>query len=259
MRGPSVRAWLALVLAPVALAGQGRDDGREALRGGASPLMLNLPYDGTWSFARIRYAPPLAAGFSRGRGMAWAHDYPRAEANFSRILAEVSTVAARSDRSAVLTLDDPRLFEHPIAYIVEVGDWAPTEAEVTALRRWLARGGFLIVDDFQSFDWNNFAFQMGRVLPGRRLLPVPPTHPVFDAFYRITSFDDVRHPYSGVATTFWGIFEDDDPTKRLQLIANRDGDIAEFWEFSDQGFFPVDRANDAYKLGINYIVYALTR
>jgi hypothetical protein len=224
----------------------------------AEPIMVNLPYDGRYTFARIRFGGANGGFFSRG-GMSWAHDYPRAEANFTKILGEVSTVGARLGTSSVVTLEDPALFDHTIAYIVEVGDWTPSETEAAALRRWMQRGGFLIVDDFQSRDWVNFEYQMGRVLPGMRLQPIPLTHPIFDAFYRITTFDQVRHPYSGAQTTFWGIFEENDPSRRLMMVANRDGDIAEFWEFSDQGFFPLDLSNEAYKLGINYIVYALTR
>jgi len=234
-----------------------RGEGRSRLPAG-DPIMVNLPYDGRYTFARIRYGSADGGFFSRG-GMSWSHDYPRAEANFSKILGEVSTVGARLGASSVITLDDPALFDHTIAYIVEVGQWAPSASETAALRRWMARGGFLIVDDFQSPDWFNFQHQMARVLPGLRLQPIPLTHPIFDAFYRITTFDQVRHPYSGAQTTFWGIFEENDPTRRLMMVANRDGDIAEFWEFSDQGFFPLDLSNEAYKLGINYIVYALTR
>ena len=60
------------------------------------------------------------------------------------------------------------------------------------------------------------------------------------------------------APTYWGIFEDNDPTKRLIAIANVNGDISEYWEFSDTGFAPVDLNNEAYKYGINYVIYGMT-
>ena len=219
-------------------------------------LDVNVPYDGAFEFARIRYASSLGM---LGRGPLWSHDYARAEANFSRILAEVSTVPTRTRASAVFGLDDPLLFQHSVAYIVEVGYWVPEEPEVRALRTWLRRGGFLIVDDFQENDFVNFERQMKRVLPDAVLQPVPREHPVFDAFYRFTDFQAVRHPYSGYRTQYWGVFEGNDPTGRLMVIANYNGDIAEYWEFSDRGFFPVAESNEAYKLGVNYIVYGLTR
>jgi hypothetical protein len=41
-------------------------------------------------------------------------------------------------------------------------------------------------------------------------------------------------------------------------IVNYNNDIAEYWEWSDAGWFPIEITNEAYKLGINYMVYALT-
>ena len=42
------------------------------------------------------------------------------------------------------------------------------------------------------------------------------------------------------------------------MIANLDTDVSNFWEFSARGLRPVDEANQAYKLGVNYIIYGLT-
>jgi hypothetical protein len=58
---------------------------------------------------------------------------------------------------------------------------------------------------------------------------------------------------------FYGFFEDNDPKKRLLAIANYNNDLSELWEFSDTGLFPLDMSNEAYKLGVNYVIYALTR
>jgi len=248
---PVAGLWLALVAVPAG-AQRFREDG------GGPPVDLaaNVPYDGSFEFARIRYGGQLG---NFRREPVWAHDYPRADANFSRILAEVSTVRMRTRSSAVIGLEDPALFQHAVAYIVEVGYWVPNDREVAALRTWLRRGGFLVVDDFQGQDIYNFTEQMKRVLPDAVLRPIPHDHPVFDAFYHFTDFAQVRHPYGGVQTEFLGIFERNDPTGRLMVAVNYNGDIAEYWEFSDRGFFPIALSNEAYKLGVNYMVYALTR
>jgi hypothetical protein len=42
------------------------------------------------------------------------------------------------------------------------------------------------------------------------------------------------------------------------VIANHNADVAEYREFALEGLFPVDRSEEAYKLGINYMVYGLT-
>ena len=43
---------------------------------------------------------------------------------------------------------------------------------------------------------------------------------------------------------FHGIFEDNDPRKRLLAIANYNHDLGELWEFSDTGYVPVDLSNE---------------
>ena len=57
---------------------------------------------------------------------------------------------------------------------------------------------------------------------------------------------------------YFGIYEDNDPNKRLMVIANYVNDIGESWQWSGQGWFPVAESNEAYKLGVNYLIYALT-
>ena len=44
----------------------------------------------------------------------------------------------------------------------------------------------------------------------------------------------------------------------MMAIVNYNNDVAEYWEWSADGFFPIDFTNDAYKLGVNYIVYGMT-
>ena len=39
---------------------------------------------------------------------------------------------------------------------------------------------------------------------------------------------------------------------------NYNSDLAEYWEWSGTNFVPVDLSNEAYKLGVNYIFYALS-
>ena len=83
------------------------------------------------------------------------------------------------------------------------------------------------------------------------------THPIFDSFYHIKSLD-MDHPYRRVKAEFWGIYEDNDPSKRLIAIINFNNDIGDYMEWSDEGYMPIELSNEAYKLSVNYVVYALT-
>ena len=98
---------------------------------------------------------------------------------------------------------------------------------------------------------------MQKVLPNSRIVKLDTSHPIFDSFFRITTLD-YQHPYFGQASEFHGIFEDNDPSKRLMVVVNYNNDIGDYWEWSDAGFVPIELSNEAYKLGVNYLMYALT-
>jgi hypothetical protein len=218
----------------------------------------NPAYDGRFTFVRIRYDQANDGGFGFRRDIKWAHDYPRGERHFTKILGEITDIRSRTAESTILTLDDPELTRYPVAYLCEPGFWRPSEAEVLGLRNYLLKGGFIIFDDFAGNHWENFQAQIRRVFPDLQPMRMTPDDKVFDAFYHITTLN-YNHPYFGMPSEFWGIYENNDRDGRLLAMINYNNDLSEYWEFSDEQFFPVNMSNDAYKLGINYLVYALTR
>ena len=70
-------------------------------------------------FIRLRYNTGF--GGRSGGGPPWSHDYPRGEVHFTKILKEITYVQPRLDGSNILALDDPELFNYPIAYMAEPG------------------------------------------------------------------------------------------------------------------------------------------
>jgi hypothetical protein len=215
----------------------------------------NRPYDGRLTFVRLRWG---SSDFGRrGMGSAWNHDFPRAEQNLMALLKEMTLIDTNTTGSLILTLDDPELFKYPIAYMWEPGYWEATEEEVASFRAYLLKGGFAIFDDFEEEQWGNFEAQMRRVLPDARFVRLDRTHKIFDTFFRMKTID-FPHPLLGFLPNYFGIFEDNDPAKRLMVIANHNNDVAEYWEWSGRGLFPVDPSNEAYKLGVNYYMYAMT-
>jgi hypothetical protein len=61
-----------------------------------------------------------------------------------------------------------------------------------------------------------------------------------------------------VSPTYLGVFEDNDPSKRLMMIVNYNQDVSEYWEWSDTNINPIDLNNEAYKLGVDYVIYGMT-
>lgn len=210
-------------------------------------------YDGRVTFARIRYR----GAENWRREPPWAHDYPIADRHLMRILQDLTTVDPHTEGSNLFTLDDPELFNFPVAYMSEPGFWTLDEREAAGLRNYLLKGGFMIFDDFRSFDLQRFQTQLARALPGAQLIELDGSHPVFHSFFEVNPLEFVQM-YDVGKPIFYGVFEDNDPDGRLMLVANYNNDLGEYWEFSATGFVPVALSNEAYKYGVNYYIYGLT-
>ncbi len=223
--------------------------------GSNAPILPNLPYDGKFTFIRLRYGPPIPYQTQR---VGWSHDYPEGEVHFTKILSELSYLAAHTEQSNVMGLDDPELFKHPLSYMCEPGRWVMTDREAASFAAYLRKGGFVFFDDYRGpYDWNNFEQQMRRVLPQGQWVDLELSHPIFHVFFEIKTLD-VPQYYDRGQAVFRAIFEDNDPKKRIVALANFNTDISEYWEFSDTGFKPIDESNEAYKLGVNYVIYGMT-
>ena len=212
-----------------------------------------VPYDGRFTIVRLWYQGHPG----------WSFDYPDMEHNLTLILKDMTGIRVHPDGSNIFRMDDPDLLNFPIAYLSEPGYWYPSDSEAAGLRTYLAKGGFLIVDDFHFDDeWRVFETAMRRVLPEAVVQRLDVSHPVFNTFYAIESLD-VPYPgrlgEQGLLGEFYGIYEENDPSKRLMVAVNYNMDIGDYMEHSSRGWYAVDPTNEAFKFGVNYFVYGLTR
>jgi hypothetical protein len=42
------------------------------------------------------------------------------------------------------------------------------------------------------------------------------------------------------------------------VVVNYSTDVSNFWEFAATGLRPIEDSNQAYKLGVDYIIYGMT-
>jgi hypothetical protein len=211
-------------------------------------------------------------------GMGWRTDYPYAGINLMFRFSELTTASISTDRRGepnhwVVTLTDRELFNCPFVMAADVGTIGLNGEEVTRLRDYLLKGGFLWVDDFWgSRAWEHWTSEIARVLPPAEypIYDVPLEHPVF----RTLSF--VEKVPQITAIQFWGWNGGntsergaDSAEAHLRAITDEDGrilvlmshntDVADAWEREgeDPRFF--ERFSpDGYGLGINVLLYAMS-
>lgn len=154
---------------------------------------------------------------------------------------------------ARISLKDDRLWDHPFLHVTGHGVIKFSDAEVTRLREYLNRGGFLHVDDNYGLD-ESFRKEIARVFPDRPLVDVPLTHPIYHIVYDFPSGLPKVHEHDGKPARGFGIFIG----SRLAVFYSYESDLGNGWE--DPGTYsdPPALHEAALRMGVNLFVYAVT-
>jgi len=243
-------------------------------RGGPPAFASREDFDGSFNYCRGFYG-----SVTRERsGSGWGTDYPGADNNFSVRLAELTLVRVKlkadlQPAHVVVRLTDPLLARCSLLFMEDVGTVQFNDDEITSLRDYLLKGGFLWVDDFWgSYAWERWVEQIGRILPPHQypIFDVPTDHPIMHTLYDVKRMPQVpaisfwyqsggrtseRGPDSEVVT-FKGIKDDKD---RLMIVMTHNTDIADTWEREGENREYFDLFSpEGYAIGVNFVLYAIT-
>jgi Domain of unknown function (DUF4159) len=154
---------------------------------------------------------------------------------------------------ARVKLTDSAVFDFPFLHVTGHGEIKFTDVEITRLREYLTRGGFLHVDDNYGLD-ESFRREIARVFPDRPLVEVPYTHPIYRIVYSFPKGPPKVHEHDGKPAQGFGVFIGN----RLALYYTYSADLGNGWE--DVGTYPDPPAvhEQALQMGINLFTYAIT-
>ena len=191
----------------------------------------------------------------------WRHDYPASDEYIINLLHELTGVRVRPDSYQIVQLSSPDVFKYPFLYLSEPGFMTLNDKEIANLGEYIRRGGFIMADDFRTGAYLGgpeelevLRYYLKRAVPERDLVRLDLDHPIFHTFYDIDTLD-MKAPYGSFVPQFWGL---SDEHGRLQVIANYNNDIGDFWKYLDHGDKPLRDSSRSIRLGINYVVYAMT-
>ena len=224
-----------------------------------------------WAFARLMYPPGPNDGYA-GRfdgdwrlGLSlWTQDYPRADRHFSQALRRLTRVHVRSVEQPVSLEDGDDVYNWPWLYAVQVGEWGLTEAQAKVLRDYLLRGGFFMADDFHgAYEWEMFEKRIKFVFPDRPIVDIADSDPIFHTVYDLDDRFQVpgeAHLYrgyknNGIGGHWRGIFDD---KGRVMVAISYNSDLGDAWEWADAPHYPEKFSGLAIRIGVNYVVYAMT-
>jgi len=211
-------------------------------------------------FARLIYSSSSEDDWPR-----WRADWPEAEMHFNAGLNRLTRTDVAPE-GLIVRMSDEDVFDYPWLYAVEVGSMALSSDERGLLREYLLRGGFLMVDDFHGvYEWQQFEAVMSQVFPDRVIKELNDDNEAFHVLYDLDEREQIpgiralmsnRTYEKGGRVPRWRGITDDDG--RLMVVINFNQDIGDAWEHADDSRYPAPLTAQAYRLGINYVLYAMT-
>jgi hypothetical protein len=215
---------VAAALAPPALAQPARSSPRE------------------FTIARLKY----------GGGGDWYEDRSSL-VNLLAGLRQRTSIPVGADKEAIVEPGSATLFQFPFVFACGHGNVKLTPTEVANLRRYLTSGGFLWVDDDFGIA-PSFRREMKKVFPDAELVELPFSHPIFHGLYEFPRGLPKIHEHSGGPPRAFGIVHDG----RVAVFFSYDTDLGDGLEDEEVHHDPPEKREEALRMGLNIVHYALT-
>jgi len=186
-----------------------------------------------------------------GGGGNWYND-PSSLTNLATELERRVGIPTNKDEK-VVSLTDENLRAFPFIYMTGNGTVRLTPEERDNLRAYLEDGGFLFVNDSYGMDAAIRAM-VKDVFPDHPLEELSNDHPVFHSFYDLPGLPKI-HEHDGKTPQAFGVTLDG----RLVLFYDYESDIGDGLADPDVHHDPPAKREQAMKMAINLMVYAMTR
>jgi hypothetical protein len=224
-----------------------------------------------FAFARLMFPPGPLNGY-RGRDAEWhtgislwTQDFPRADRHFSQALRRLTRLHVRSVEQ-VVNLEEGDAYDWPWLYAVQVGEWGLTDPQGKLLREYCLRGGFFMADDFHGQDeWYEFESRIKKAFPEYQIREIADDDPIFHSVYDLNERYQIpgqahlgaghKNGPTGVGAHWRAIFDD---KGRVMVAITYNSDIGDAWEYADDPWYPEKFSDLAIRVGVNYIVYAMS-
>ena len=243
-----------------------------ALEYGDYPIPQDYKVPGEWMFARMVYPVNIHAcygGSFRCPDNYYTMDYPRSDRHFSAALRRLTRVQTRSAEQVVDPLDPQYpddMFNYPWMYAVEVGHWNLSDEQCKKMREWFDRGGFMMVDDFHGTEeWRNFTSGVSRIFPDREIVDLDNKDGIFHTIYDLDDRFQVpgeqflhsgrTYEHDGYEARWRGVY---DEKGRVVLAICHNMDLGDSWEHADNPRYPEKYSDLGFRIGVNYVIYAMT-
>jgi len=195
----------------------------------------------------------ITIGLVKYRGGDWYNNIDSVK-NLLRYISERTSIKVDREPKLV-SLESKEIFDCDILYISGHVPINFNETEKKNLRDYLINyKGFVFVNDDYGMD-ESFRKEIKKVFPEYNLEVVPFSHPIYNIFYKFPNGLPKIHEHDGGPPEGLGIFIDGE----LRLFYAYNTDIGDGWDSPEVHNDPENVREEAIRMGINIVMYALTR
>lgn len=181
----------------------------------------------------------------------WYND-PSGEINLMKFLQKNTNILVDPVYEYVDLASD-NLFAYPLVYLTGHGNVNFTDEEITNLRTYLENGGFLYIDDDYGLD-EYIRAEMKRIFPSQEFSELPFSNPIYHCHYQFPNGLPKIHEHDNKIPQGLGLFY----KGRLCVFYTYESNIGDGWPDPEIHNDPPEKREEALKMGVNIIVYALT-
>ena len=158
-------------------------------------------------------------------------------------------------QEAIVEVGSPELFNYPFVYLTGHGNVLFNSSEVSNLRKYLAGGGFMHIDDNYGLD-KFIRKEMKKVFPELDFVELPSNHAVYNQKFKFPNGLPKIHEHDGKRPQGLALVWEG----RIVCYYTFECDLGNGWE--DLGTYPEDTQDKrvtALQMGANLVQYALTQ
>ncbi len=197
---------------------------------------------GAFEIARVKY---------RGGGD-WYND-PSSLKNLIEFANQNVPISIDPDYKDV-ALGSTEIHSYPFLFLTGHGTITANNTEVRNLRSYLDNGGFLYVDDDYGLD-EHIKELLARVFPDEELLELPFNHPIYSQVFEFETGLPKIHEHDNESPQGFGLFRNG----KLVVYYTYESNLGDGWADAEVHNDPPEVRARALRMGVNILVYALTR
>jgi hypothetical protein len=182
----------------------------------------------------------------------WYND-PSAEVNMMDYLKKSTNIDVDDSKFYYVDISSDAIYDFPFLLITGHGNINFSDDEVKRLRTYLERGGFLYADDDYGMN-DAFKREMKKVFPDQEMKELPFDHPIYNAHFSFPKGLPKIHEHDGKPPQGFGYFING----RLCVYYTYETNISDGWADPREHEDPPEKREEAFKMGTNIIVYALS-